>query len=114
MATNANQNSGSAKRRRLDSQPTLPTLQLLIDNREKGYILTPRLVIEIPVGQDNVYMGYGDGIAITSVSGGYRIGNLNILGDFGFQIPFSTKKQSTSMLYHLHLSYSLFKYFVRY
>jgi hypothetical protein len=84
----------------------------LIDDRENNFILTPRLVIEIPVGQDNVYMGYGDGIAITSLSAGYQLFGVNILGDFGFQVPFNRNKQATSMMYHLHLSYPLFKYFV--
>jgi hypothetical protein len=84
----------------------------LIDDRENNFILTPRLVIEIPVGNDDVYSGRGDGIAITGVSSGYRIGDLNILGDFGFQVPFSRVKQTTSMLYHLHLSYTLMEHFV--
>ncbi|MFQ5415775.1 MAG: hypothetical protein ACE5FL_01880 [Myxococcota bacterium] len=84
----------------------------LIDDRENGFILTPRLVIEVPTGNDDVYAGVGDGIAITGVSSGYRIGDLNILGDFGFQVPFNRNKQSTSMLYHLHLSYSLMDHFV--
>lgn len=84
----------------------------LIDDRENNFIVTPRLVIEVPVGQDNVYMGYGDGIAVTSVSAGYQVAGVNILGDFGFQVPFNRNKQSTSMLYHLHLSYPIFEYFV--
>jgi hypothetical protein len=84
----------------------------LIDDRENNFILSPRLVIEIPVGQDNVYMGYGDGIAITSVSAGYQLFGVNVLGDFGFQVPFNRNKQSTSMMYHLHLSYPIFDFFV--
>ena len=50
--------------------------------------------------------------ALPGLSGAWRTDKLNIIGDFGFQIPFNRHKQSTSFDYHLHLSYSLFEYFL--
>lgn len=84
----------------------------LIDMPEKNFILSPSLRIEIPVGQDQVFQGYGDGVIIPAASAAWGIGDFHVIGDLGAQIPFSRKKQSTSIFYHLHLSWSLIEHFV--
>lgn len=84
----------------------------LVNLREKNFILTPRLTIEAPTGSEDVYTGTGDGIAHPGLSAAWRTDKLNIIGDFGVQVPFNRHKQSTSFDYHLHLSYSVCRFFL--
>jgi hypothetical protein len=77
----------------------------VIDDREKGLIVTPAIRFEIPVGNEDVYQGHGDGIFIPSVSAGYGPGSMKIISGLGFQVPFDTHKNLSSMFYNIHLNH---------
>lgn len=82
----------------------------LIDRREDDFILSPSVRFEIPVGQDQVFQGYGDGVIIPAISTAYGIGDVHAIADLGAQVPFDMDKQSTSIFYNLHLEYALLRY----
>jgi hypothetical protein len=84
----------------------------LIDMPEENFILSPSLRFEVPVGQDQVFQGYGSGAVIPAVSAAWGAGDFHVIGDLGGQIPFDRKKQSTSLFYHLHLSWAPIPFFV--
>jgi hypothetical protein len=84
----------------------------LIDMPEENFILSPSLRFEAPVGNDEVFSGYGDGQVIPALSTAWGIGDLHAIADLGWQVPFDGDKQSTSMFYHLHLDYALLRFFV--
>jgi hypothetical protein len=84
----------------------------LIEMPEDNFILSPSLRVEVPVGQDQVFQGYGSGAVIPAVSAAWGSGDFHLIGDLGGQIPFDTKKQSTSFFYHLHLDYAVMPFFV--
>jgi hypothetical protein len=80
----------------------------LIDMPEKNFILSPSFRVEIPTGQQKVFNGYGDGVAIPAVSTAWGKGPFHTIADFGSQIPFDTGKQSTSLFWNLHLDWLFF------
>lgn len=82
----------------------------LIDSRENDFILTPALRYEIPLGNEGVYQGYGDGVMIPSASFRWGLGKLglegaNVIGSIGGQIPLERDANSDSIFYNLHLDY---------
>jgi len=82
----------------------------LIDMREDDFILTPSVRFEIPVGQDEILQGWGDGVIIPAVAAAYGIGKAHAIADFGWQIPFDMDQQSTSYYWALHLDYAIFEH----
>jgi hypothetical protein len=84
----------------------------VIDMRDDNFILTPSVRIEIPVGQDQVFQGYGDGVIIPAISTAYGIGDVHAIADFGAQIPFDMDKQSSSLFYNLHLEYHVLPFLI--
>jgi hypothetical protein len=84
----------------------------LVDMREENFILTPAVRIEAPVGGREVYSGWGDGVAIPSLSSAWGLGDFHAIGSIGAQLPFDMGDQSTQFFYHLHLDYALFAHFV--
>lgn len=84
----------------------------LIDMPEERLIISPSFRLDIPVGNNDVFSGNGDGVAIPAISAAWGgIDNLNLIGDLGGRIPFAGN-ESTSIFYNLHLSYNLFEHFV--
>lgn len=85
----------------------------LIDDRKNNFILTPSLRYQIDSGDHGVLQGNGDGVFIPSISTAWGpFDRFHMIMDFGGQFPVDTDAQSTSLFYHLHLDYALFKYFV--
>jgi len=82
----------------------------LIDMREDNFIVTPSVRIEIPVGQDEIFQGWGDGVILPGIAAAYGIGDAHAIADFGWQVPFDMDQQSTSMYWALHLDYAAFRY----
>jgi hypothetical protein len=74
----------------------------LWQDREAGRIVSGVLRIEVPSGSSDQYQGHGGGIAFPSLAGAFRSGPIRWVGDFGAQIPFNTRTQSTSLFYHLY------------
>jgi hypothetical protein len=75
----------------------------VIDDREAGLIVSPSLRYEIPLGNDDVLQGRGDGVLIPAVSVGWGPENIHIIADLGAQIAMNNDKDSSSLFYNLHL-----------
>jgi hypothetical protein len=69
---------------------------------EDRFILTPAIRIDIPVGNDQVFSGNGDGVIIPSISSALGLGAVNFIANVGLRQPLSTNKESTSIFYNLH------------
>ena len=75
--------------------------------------IAPSLRMDIPVGEDDVFSGNGDGVLIPDLSFAAKpFGELQVIGDLGFRIALDSDEESTSLFYHLHLAYPLHEYFV--
>lgn len=74
----------------------------LWQNRDKDQILSGVLRVELPTGSSDQYQGYGNGMAIPSLTGAFRTGPVRWMADLGAQIPWSGDKQSSSLFYHLY------------
>jgi hypothetical protein len=83
----------------------------MLQNEEERYIVSGILRFEFPSGSSDTFQGWGDGAVIPSISGAYGIGDLQLIGDFGFQIPFHGGQQSTSLFYHLYVDYNVAPFF---
>jgi hypothetical protein len=75
----------------------------VIDDREAGLIVTPSIRYEVPLGNDQVFQGFGDGVLIPAVSMGYGPENIHLIAGLGMQIAMDDDKNSTSFFYNLHL-----------
>ena len=84
----------------------------LIDDSENGFILSPALRYEIPLGNEGLFQGDGDGVFIASGSFAWQLKRLglehaNLVGSLGGQIPVDDQAKSTSMFYNAHLDYGI-------
>lgn len=77
----------------------------LIVDRENDFILTPAVRYEIPLGNDEVFQGKGDGIFIPSASMAWGIDDFHIIAGVGGQVAIDRDRDSTSIFYNLHLDY---------
>ena len=59
----------------------------VIDDRERGIIVTPSLRMEIPVGNADVFQGDGKGVFIPAVSFGWGPKDVHLISDIGAQLP---------------------------
>jgi hypothetical protein len=84
----------------------------VIDRPEDNFILSLIARLDIPVGDDEVFSGNGDGVFVPSVSTAWGVGNFHVIADLGGRIPFDRDKESTSLFYHLHLDYAVLPLFV--
>jgi hypothetical protein len=75
----------------------------LIDDREKGLIVSPSLRYEIPIGQQDLLQGQGDGVLIPAVSVGWGPDNIHIVSGLGAQIAMDSRYNSSSIFWNLHL-----------
>jgi hypothetical protein len=83
----------------------------ILQNEEERYIVSGILRFEFPSGSSDTFQGWGDGQVIPSIAGAYGIGDLQLIGDLGFQIPFHGGQQSTSLFYHLYVDYNVAPFF---
>jgi hypothetical protein len=92
---------------------TLGLKYAMIVDEENRFILSPAIRYEIPLGNDEVFQGRGDGIFIPSATFLWgAVENLNIIGGMGGQVPVDSNKESTSLFYNLHVQYVLAEMFV--
>jgi len=84
----------------------------IIDRPEDNFILSGIARIDIPVGNDQVFSGNGDGVFTPSVSTAWGIENFHVIADLGGRIPFDRDKESTSLFYNLHLDYGIASFLV--
>ncbi len=78
----------------------------VIDDREKNLIVTPSLRYEIPIGNDDVLQGRGDGVLIPAVSVGFGPDDVHIVADLGAQVAMDSNHDSSSIFYNFHIDKS--------
>ncbi len=74
---------------------------------ESGVIITPGLIIETDGGDRDVFQGNGDGVLRPFVSAGWDMDRTNLIGAMGYNLPLDSDAESSSLDYHLHLSYEV-------
>lgn len=79
----------------------------VIDDPDKGLLVTPGLIFETTSGDEEVFQGQGDGVLRPFVSAGWDRGELNVLGSLAYNLPLDKDAKSTSFDYHLHLDYEV-------
>ena len=89
----------------------------LLDLPDQNFVFTPALRYEIPLGQQSVFQGQGDGVFIPSFStawGGGAVGldDFHVLGSFGAQLPVDDEINSHSLFYNFHFDYAVHEHFV--
>ena len=77
----------------------------IIDDLDEGLIVTPGLIFETTSGDKEVFQGNGDGLLRPFVSVGKDLGEVNLVGFFGYSQPLDGGEESSSYDYHLHASY---------
>jgi hypothetical protein len=75
----------------------------VIDDRERGVIVTPSLRFEIPVGNADVFQGDGDGVFIPGLSVGWGPERVHLISAVGAQLPIDGDRDSASLHYNIHL-----------
>ena len=66
-----------------------------IDDRANHFILTPGFTVEVPLGDEDVFQGNGDGELNLFVSAAKGFDKLHLTGTAGFRIPFDGDEEST-------------------
>ena len=84
----------------------------LIDDRANQFILTPGFTFDIPLGDDQVFQGNGDGELNLFVSAAKGFGNLHFTGNAGIIIPFDGDAESTVLHYSFMADYKLCNWFI--
>jgi len=84
----------------------------LFETEARDFVLTPALRYEIPMGNEGIFQGFGDGVLIPSASFRWGLGRLglegfNIVGSLGGQEPIDDDANSRSLFYNLHLDYGI-------
>ena len=74
--------------------------------------VTPGLIYEATNGTRDVFQGNGEGVWRPFVSGALGLGDFNLIGSFGADIPVDDGAESTSVDYHAHLSWEVSDLFV--
>lgn len=75
----------------------------VIDDRERGIIVTPSMRFEIPVGNRDVFQGDGKGVFIPGISVGWGPKDVHLITDVGAQLPIDGDRDSSSLFYNIHL-----------
>jgi hypothetical protein len=92
---------------------TLGFKYAMIVDEENRFILSPAIRYEIPLGNDEVLQGHGDGIFIPSASFAWGpVDNLNFIGGLGGHVPVNSDKQSTNLFYNMHVQYNVLDWLV--
>lgn len=84
----------------------------VVDDEDSGLTITPGLIYEFTQGSSDVFQGNGEGIWRPFVSAGFDLGEINLIGSVGADIPVDSDAESTSVDYHAHVSYEVNEWFV--
>lgn len=84
----------------------------LIDRPEDHFILSPSLRFEVPLGSEDVYQGYGDGVIIPGLSAAWGYDDFHVISDVGWQLPINGDRDSASIFYNVHVDYAVHDHFV--
>ena len=83
----------------------------LFQDKEKRYIVTPAIRVEVPTGSHDTFQGRGSGLFIPSVAGAFGIDRFTAQADIGAQISMGDR-QSDSLFMHFYGAYELFEQLV--
>ena len=84
----------------------------LIELPDQNFILTPAIRYEIPLGNDEVFQGHGDGLIIPSMSMAWGLDNFHVIAGVGGEAAIDRDRDSSSIFYNLHLDYAVAERFV--
>lgn len=70
-----------------------------------------QLLYEIPMGNQDVWQGEGDGVFIPSISTLKHLGDFQLAHQFGFKLPVDNDTESTIFYTSAHVSYKLTEWF---
>lgn len=84
----------------------------LIDDEAKQFILTPGFKFEIPLGDDEVFQGNGDGEFDVFVSAMKGWDRFHVTGSVGSRIPVNFDEETASLHYSVQFDYNVCKYFI--
>lgn len=84
----------------------------LVKDEEHAFILTPGLTFEIPLGQEDVFQGNGDGMWNVFASAVKGFGNFHITGNVGFNVPNDLNDETANFHASLQFDYYLSKWFI--
>lgn len=84
----------------------------VIKDEEHAFILTPGVTFEIPVGQEKVFQGNGDGMWNVFASGVKGFGKFHVTGNVGFNVPNNTDQETANFHGSLQLDYFLSRWFI--
>lgn len=76
------------------------------EDKSQNLIVTPSFRYEIPLGNDDVFQGRGDGVAIPAVSVGWGPDAWHVIADLGAQIAADGDKDSSSIFYNFHVDHA--------
>jgi hypothetical protein len=77
----------------------------LIDDPERGFILTPSLRYEVTQGSHDVYQGNGEGMWTPAISAGLRLGPTTLTSSIGATLPVDGDAESSLAFYGLQLAW---------
>ncbi|MBN8246517.1 MAG: hypothetical protein J0L84_03645 [Verrucomicrobia bacterium] len=84
----------------------------VVKDEARALVITPGLTFEIPLGQEKVFQGNGDGLWNVFVSGMKGWGNLHLSGNAGFNVPNNTDEETANFHASLQLDYHLSRWFI--
>ena len=84
----------------------------VIDDEANQFILTPGFTFSIPIGDEEVFQGRGDGEWDVFVSAEKGFGNAHLTGNVGVRIPNDSDAQSTILHYSVQFDYYVHQYFI--
>lgn len=83
----------------------------VIMDEENQFILTPGLTFEIPLGDDEVFQGNGDGEFNFFLSGAKGFGPFHLTGNTGLRVPIDGDAESMILHYSLMADYRVCRWF---
>lgn len=83
----------------------------VIDDRANQFILTPGFTFDIPLGDDDVFQGNGDGELNLFASAAKGWDKFHLTGTLGFRLPMDGDEESSILHYSLMADYKVSRWF---
>ncbi len=77
----------------------------IVNNPERGILVTPGLIYESQSGSREVFQGNGNGVLRPFLSAAWDRGAPQFMGAIGYNLPFDTDEESTSIDAHFQFAY---------
>lgn len=85
---------------------------VLVDSEADQFIFTPGFTYEIPLGDEDIFHGTGDGILNIFASAEKGWGNFHLTGYAGYQQAIDTDANSSILQFNLQADYWVHQYFI--